>query len=120
MSRRWLNVTERCSQCNFPIERKEGHFVGAVGMNTIVTFGIILFTMIGGLIVTAGAPLPVVGLSIITGIVGVTFSVFFYPISKTLWSAIDLLIVPLEAGEVDPRFDPTVSIDPADDGLSTN
>lgn len=114
MSKRWLTVADRCPQCNFTIERKEGHFIGGVGINTIFTFGIILFTLLGGLIVTAGEPLPVVELSIITGIIGVTTSMLFYPISKTLWSAIDLMIVPLEPGEVDPRFDPTVSINQAD------
>ena len=114
MSKRWLSVSDRCPQCNFSIERKEGHFIGGVGINTIFTFGIILFTLLGGILVTAGEPLPAVELSIITGTVGVVTAIVFYPISKTLWSAIDLLIVPLEAGEVDPRFDPTVSVDAID------
>ena len=39
-------------------------------------------------------------------------SIGFYPLSKTLWSALDLMMTPLEPGEVDPRFDPHVKIEP--------
>ncbi len=81
-------------------------------MNTIVTFGVILATLIIGLVVTAGEPLPVGRLSIITASVAVITAFVFYPISKTLWSAIDLIIIPLEPGEVDPRFDPSVPAEP--------
>lgn len=78
-------------------------------MNTIVTFGVILIALIVSLIVTAGEPFPAERFSIITAIIAVLTAVIFYPISRTLWSAIDLLIVPLEPGEVDPRFDPHVT-----------
>ena len=74
-------------------------------MNTIVTFGAILVTLIIGAALTA-PDIPEVKLSIITVAVGLAVSVVFFPISKTLWSAIDLMMVELEPGEVDPRYDP--------------
>lgn len=111
MSRRWLTVSERCPRCNFAIERKEGHFVGAVGMNTIVTFGAVGITLLIALVATAGEPLPAARWSVIAMIVAVVVGTGFYPISRTLWSAIDLILVPLEPGEVDPRYDPSVTLD---------
>lgn len=111
LSIRWIVVEPRCSRCNFPIERKEGHFVGAVGMNTIVTFGSILLTVLIGAGLTA-PDVPVGRLSIITVLVGLFVSVFFFPISKTLWSAVDVMMVEIQPGEVDPRYDPSVVITP--------
>lgn len=109
LSLSWLKVAPRCKRCNFPLERNEGHFVGAVGMNTIVTFGSILITVLIGAALTA-PEVPVVRLSIITVAVGAFMSFFFFPISKTLWSAVDAMMVDLEPGEVDPRYDPSVDI----------
>lgn len=109
LTKKWLIVKFRCDRCDFSIERKEGHFVGAVGMNTIVTFGTLLIVMLIGVALTA-PDIPTVKLSIITTAIALSVSVFFFPISKTLWSAIDVIMVPIEAGEVDPRYDPTVRL----------
>ncbi len=110
LSPAWIRVAPRCKRCNFPIERNEGHFVGAVGMNTIVTFGTILITALVGAGLTA-PDVPVGKLSIITVAVGLSVSIFFFPISKTLWSAVDVMMVDVAPGEVDPRYDPSVDID---------
>lgn len=80
-------------------------------MNTIVTFGAVGVTLVAALLLTAGEPLPAARWSIIGTVVAVVVGTVFYPISKTLWSAIDLILVPLEPGEVDPRYDPSVSLD---------
>jgi len=108
MSMRWLKVAPRCPRCDFPIERKEGHFVGAVGINTIVTFAVMFVLLIAGTILTS-PDIPVAELSITLVVVVLVFTTAFFPISKTLWSAIDLMMIPLEPGEVDPRYDPTFS-----------
>jgi hypothetical protein len=100
-----------CRRCGFNVERKEGHFVGAVGMNTIVTAAAILITLLGGAGLTA-PDIPVVGLILATVGVALAVSLLFFPISKTLWSAIDLMFVDLEPGEVDPRYDPSVTFEP--------
>jgi hypothetical protein len=78
-------------------------------MNTIVTFGAILITVLIGAGLTA-PDIPVGKLSVITVAVGLGVSVFFFPISKTLWSAVDAMMVDLKPGEVDPRYDPSVDI----------
>ena len=44
----FFSVRDRCPRCNFPIRREEGHMIGAVGINTIVTLGLVLVTMVIG------------------------------------------------------------------------
>ena len=39
---------DRCPRCNFPLRREEGHWIGALGMNTVVTFGLLVVTMTVG------------------------------------------------------------------------
>lgn len=105
LTRRWLRVRERCGTCDFPIERKEGHFIGAVGMNTIVTFGAVLVALV--LTAMFGGRQPPMSLVLGLAALIIGLGVGFFPISKTLWSAIDLIMIPLEPGEADPRFDYT-------------
>lgn len=105
--RRWFFLQERCPRCNFPLEQRiEGHWLGSLGMNTIVSFGALLLTLVGGLVLTypdiAAGPLMAT-----TVTVAVVVPLAFYPFSKTLWSAIDLAMRPLEPyDDVDPRWIP--------------
>src|SRR3546814_20294396 len=43
--RNFFEVKERCPTCNFPLRREEGHWIGAIGMNTVVSFGLLLITL---------------------------------------------------------------------------
>ena len=36
--RRWVHMEEQCPRCGLTFEREEGAFVGAVGINTIISF----------------------------------------------------------------------------------
>ncbi len=110
LTKNWLTVSDKCERCEFPIERKEGHFVGAVGVNTMVTFSVALIGVLLSLLVSGEEYSPT-RVTIILGVIVGSFGVFFYPISRTLWSAMDLVMVPLEPGEVDPRFDPTITVE---------
>lgn len=100
--RHWTRRVERCPRCGFLFERFEGQMIGAIGMNTILTFGLLLITLVVGFVITAPdiavVPILLAGLAV-AGL----FPVFFYPFSKTTWTAIDLLMTPLEPGEA-PRL----------------
>lgn len=89
----WFRMRERCPRCNFPFERIEGHWIGALGMNTIVSFGLLLVALVIGFVVTYPDP-PVVTLIVIGLVIAVFVPLLFFPISRTLWSAIDLLMRP--------------------------
>jgi uncharacterized protein (DUF983 family) len=98
LTRRWVTLREDCPRCGFHFERKPGHFTGAVGMSTIVTFGLLLITLVVGMTIQwpdiRSGPLLAVMLPI-----AVFVPLVFHPTAKTLWVAIDLTMKPLEPGE---------------------
>lgn len=98
--RRWFIMAEDCPRCGLHFERIEGHWIGAIGINTIVSFALLGIVVIVGAILTYpdGSVLRLVLVAIAVAIAGPTL---FYPMSKTLWTAIDLGMRPLEAHEVD-------------------
>lgn len=98
--RRWLQMADRCHRCGLRFERIEGHWIGAIGINTIVSFGILLGSLIVSLIVTF-PDFPVVPLMVFHIALAAVVPTVFFPISRTLWTAIDIAMRPLEADEVD-------------------
>jgi uncharacterized protein (DUF983 family) len=107
--RRWFTIVERCPRCGFRLERIEGHWLGALGMNTIVSFGAVLVAVVVAFVVTYQDESTVVPLGLIVA-TAVIVPLAFYPVSKTLWSAIDLAMRPLEPDDdVDPRWIPSAT-----------
>jgi membrane protein implicated in regulation of membrane protease activity len=84
-------MAERCPTCAFRLDQGDGAFLGAMAIN----YGVAGTLFIGILIVWVAAtapdvpvlPLLLVGL----GATGATILLFF-PFSKTIWAAIDLLL----------------------------
>jgi uncharacterized protein (DUF983 family) len=105
----WFKIRDRCPRCNFALEQRiEGHWLGALGMNTIVSFGALFVAMAAGLIVTY-PDIAVGPVLVIVVTVAIVVPLVFYPFSKTLWGAIDLAMRPLEPDDdVDPRWIPPV------------
>jgi uncharacterized protein (DUF983 family) len=101
--RRWFTMVERCPRCGLRFERIEGHWSGDLGLNTIVSFGALFVTLIVGFAVTypdvPGALLFLCAVS-----VALIVPALFFPFSKTTWLAIDLMMRPLEDGEVEPGY----------------
>jgi hypothetical protein len=84
-------MAERCPTCGFKLDQGDGAFLGAMAIN----YGVagILFIAILIIWVARTAPdVPVVPLLLTS--LGVTASsiLFFFPFSKTLWAAIDVLL----------------------------
>ena len=104
--RRWFTIVERCPRCAFRFERIEGHWLGALGMNTIVSFAAVMVAVVAAFALTYESGSTTLAVAVIVG-VAVVVPLAFYPVSKTLWSAIDLAMRPLEPDDdVDPRFIP--------------
>ncbi|MDZ7680054.1 MAG: DUF983 domain-containing protein [Acidimicrobiales bacterium] len=103
---RWFTMVEHCPTCGFRFDRVEGHWIGALGINTIVSFGALLLAVVVGVAATMPDP-PAGPLIAITVTVAAVTPLVFFPWSRTSWSAIDLLMRPLEPDdEVDPRYWP--------------
>ncbi|MBX5444363.1 DUF983 domain-containing protein [Sphaerobacter sp.] len=95
----WWKMRLRCRKCGIHFEREEGYWTGAMAINLIFTELVFAVIMIAAVIETwpdvPMLPLLLVGLAV-NAVVAVTF----YPIARTIWIAIDLLLHPLEADEV--------------------
>lgn len=97
--RRWFEMAERCPSCHLKFERVDGHLAGALGINTVVSIVAVFIVGIAGFIVTF-PELPLLPLVTTITTVAILFPIFFYPFSKTVWTAIDLRIRPPEPGDV--------------------
>lgn len=103
--RAWFRMRDRCPRCGLRFERIEGHWSGDLGINTIVSFGALFVTLVVGFALTY-PDIPAVPLFACAVGVAVVVPLVFFPFSKTLWLAMDLMMRPLEPGEVDPAYAP--------------
>lgn len=113
MFRRWFRMEERCPTCTFLFERVEGHWLGSLGLNTTVVFGAMLVVLLAGTLAFYPDP-PFGALMIAEVAIAVVGPLLFFPSSRMMWTAMDLLMRPLTPGEIDPRF---VKVDPERDRL---
>ena len=100
---KWFVRRERCAGCGLRWERNyEGFMLGAMAISFITTGGSLLITMGAGVILTYPdvALVPVLGSTVlVTLLVGVGG----YPISYTVWQAIDLSLRPLSEDDGEAR-----------------
>lgn len=95
----WFELADDCPRCGLHFERIEGHWMGAIGLNTVLAFAVLLFVVAGGLIVTgaSGGWKPIAAAVVTAGVVPILLS----PTCRTLWTAIDIAMRPLREDEVD-------------------
>ena len=104
--RRWFTIAEHCPRCGFRFERVEGQWLGALGINTTVSFGAVLLAVVAAFIATYDQGSVAVAVGIVVA-VAIIVPLAFFPVSKTLWCAIDLAMRPLDPDDdVDPRWIP--------------
>lgn len=84
-----FRMAESCPACGFVFEREPGFWVGAMIINTILSFGTLLVVFVGGWI-AFWPDVPWTGLLVATIAVAVIVPVAGYPLTKSLWSAIEL------------------------------
>ena len=100
----WLSMKPRCPRCGMCFEREEGFFLGAF----VVNFGVMLISLAAFIAIAVAVTLPdpdPVQLALLAAVVAVVVPILFYPMSRTLWSAIDLLMKPLEPAEIESAED---------------
>ena len=97
----WLRMKERCGACGFKFEREPGFFIGTYFINFAIAEGF-LFALVLGFIFwknanpDAGVLVPMVGAVLI----GTVVPLVSYPYARSIWSAIDLAMRPLELEEI--------------------
>ncbi len=96
--RQWLKMNDRCPQCGLYFEREEGYWTGAVAINTVFT-ELVFIAVTATFVIWTWPDVPMVPILAGAIALNIVFPLFFYPISKTLWVAIDLMLHPLEERE---------------------
>ena len=103
--RRWFTMLDTCPRCGLKFERIDGHWVGSLGINTIVTFGSLLL-VVAALLITQYPDYDVLPLTLLSMATTIVVPIFYFPFSRTLWTAIDLVMRPVQPWEVDPTYLP--------------
>ena len=103
--RRWFTMLDTCPRCGLTFERIDGHWTGSLGINTIVTFGSLLLVVVA-LLISQYPDYDVLPLTLISMATTIVVPIFFFPFSRTLWTAIDLVMRPVQPWEVDPTYLP--------------
>jgi hypothetical protein len=98
---RWTRLVDRCPGCGLRFEREEGYWVGAMIVNIAVTELAFLGVVVGGIAATwpdvRWGLLTVVGL-LVNGLLPIVF----YPWSKTIWMALDVLLHRMDRQDHEP------------------
>jgi uncharacterized protein (DUF983 family) len=104
----WFARQERCRQCGRKYRRGDDAFeLGAVTANIILTFLSILITILVLVVLTA-PDVPVAGVAIGAGAVALLGPAIFYPLSFTVWQAVDLWMRRPSEGELSGEVEGTL------------
>lgn len=91
--RTWSQLHDRCPTCDHLFEREEGFFLGAYTINLGAT-QVVLFGTLGVGVMLTAPDIPVLLLGSIAAAASALTAVLFYPWSKSLWLAADILMHP--------------------------
>lgn len=98
---RWFRMKERCPGCGYLFEREEGFFLGAYVINLAIAQGAVIFLAVVPLIfrLAGDADASIAPFLIGGGIGAIVAPLVFYPWSKTIWTAFDLILRPVHMSE---------------------
>jgi uncharacterized protein (DUF983 family) len=91
-------MADLCPACGLRYEREDGYWVSAMIVNTVVTEALFGIFFVAALLATI-PDVPWLPLLAVAAVTNVVVPVLFYPLSKTVWVAIDLFFHPLRSDE---------------------
>jgi len=98
-----FSMVEDCPKCGLHFERIEGHSLGAVAVNTVVSSALVL-TVVSLALVVFGTDVSTSFLLLIASPFGLLFPILFDPVSRTLWNALELMMRPVQPDELKRQF----------------
>lgn len=102
--RAWLRMVPDCPTCGLVFDRIPGHWLGSWFLNVCVVQALVIGILAIGVGVTWPDP-PIVAIGVGAAAAAVLAPIAFFPVSRTLWTAIDLVMRPLDFGDgVAPGF----------------
>lgn len=102
--RAWVRMVPDCPQCGLVFGRLPGHWLGSWFLNIcVVQLAVVLILTISVAITWPDPPMWNIGIA--TALSAVLVPFLFFPYSRTLWTAIDLAMRPLDYDDgVAPGF----------------
>ncbi len=97
--RGWFGKHDRCRTCGIKWRREVGFELGAITVNTVVTFFALTVAMAVGIITTT-PDIPVLPLVVGLAIGALLLPVVIYPFTFTVWLAFDLAVHRPEPAEL--------------------
>lgn len=88
---RWITMVDNCPRCGYHFDREEGFFLGAIVVSVMITELVIVAIIAVGFGLTLPHA-PVGALAIGGGIAALFTPLIVYPFTKTIWTAIDLIM----------------------------
>ena len=98
-----FSMVEDCPKCGLHFERMDGHSLGAVAVNTVGSSALVL-TVVSLVFVAFGTDVSSSFLLLVAAPVGLLFPILFDPVSRTLWNAFELMMRPVQPGELKQQF----------------
>ncbi len=100
--RRWFIMEPVCPGCGFVFRRAPGHWLGSWFLNVLVVQSVLVAGISLVVALTWPARLNVWSIGLVVA-VALSMPALFFPFSRTLWTAIDLVMRPLDFHDgVDP------------------
>ena len=91
----WFNLAPACDRCGLDFDREPGWWIGGMIVNTGVSLTVLAAVIVGGLLIY-WPNIPVLGLTIAAMAAMAVVPTVFYPMSKTIWLGIDLLMTGMD------------------------
>jgi uncharacterized protein (DUF983 family) len=107
----WFVMRTACPRCEWRFEKEQGGYLGAMVLNYVVGIGLWIVVLVVGLVLTV-PDVPVLPLTIVSVLVLVLVPLGFYPRSKTIWAAVEYLVL-----RTDPDYHVPRHRDPRAKGL---
>ena len=98
----WFAKQDRCRTCGIGWRRGyEGFELGALAISAVVCLGVLVVGLGIGVIATT-PDIPVLEMMLVLGAGAIVLPVVVYPVSYTVWQAVDLAMRPPEPGDEVP------------------
>lgn len=98
----WFAKDDRCKTCGIPWRRGDTGFeLGAAAISAVLVLGTLMVGVGGGIALT-WPDVPYLALGVGLGGVAVALPIVLYPVTYTVWQALDLMMRPPEPGDGTP------------------
>ncbi|MDG1702479.1 MAG: hypothetical protein P8I61_06160 [Opitutae bacterium] len=89
----WIIIHEKCPECNMPIKRGNGFYIGPICLN----YGVIAFGIISPLLILGFSnTIPIVWTLSLSILFSFSLPILFYPVTWSLWLMIYYSCLPKE------------------------